>query len=80
MSEKCKSIPPCAIQIQNLQKTIGFEEKLYLKGDRIVDMCHNVTFAHISICTFHNNADRIIESAKSELKSLCSKTTTVLSE
>jgi len=64
MSHKHKSISPCAIQVQNRQKTIGFEEKLYVKGDRIVDMCHNVTFAHISICTFHDNADRITESAK----------------
>jgi len=68
MSEKCKSVSPCAIQVQNWQKTIGFEEKLHVKGDRIVDMCHNVTFVHISICTFHANADRIIDSAKSGTK------------
>jgi hypothetical protein len=65
MSEKRKSISPCAIQVQNQQKTISSEEKLYAKGDRIVDMCHNVTFAHISICTFCDNADRITESAVS---------------
>ena len=68
MNQKRKSISPCAIQVKNRQKTISFEEKLYIKVDRIVDMCHNVTFAHISICTFHDNADRIIESAKSGTK------------
>jgi hypothetical protein len=68
MSVKRKSLSPCAIQVQNQQKTIGFEEKLYLKGDRIVDKCHNVTFAHFSICTYCDNAERITKSAKSGTK------------
>ena len=68
MSEKRKSLSPCAIHVQNRQKTISFEDKLYLKDDRIVDMCHNVTFAHINIRRFCDNADRITESAKSGTK------------
>jgi hypothetical protein len=38
------------------------------KGEWIVDICHNVRLAHSSICTFHDNADRIKESAKSGTK------------
>jgi len=68
MSKKRKSISLCAIQVQNRQKTISFEGKLYVKGERIVDICQNVTFAHIGICTFRDNADRITESAKSGTK------------
>ena len=38
------------------------------KGERIADICRNITFAHSSICTIHDNADRIKGSAKSENK------------
>jgi len=52
--------------------TIRTEEKLDViswpeKGEWIVDICHNVRFADISVCTIHDNADRIKESAKSQL-------------
>jgi hypothetical protein len=54
--------------VKNRRKTIGFEEKLDVKGDKIVDRGHNVTFTHTSICTFCDNADRITERAKSGTK------------
>jgi len=39
-----------------------------LKGERIVDIGHNVRFTHSSICTMHVNADTITESAGSGTK------------
>jgi hypothetical protein len=64
MSEKCKSTSPSAIQIKNLWKKIGIEEKLRCishleKGEQIADICHNVRHAHNSICTVRDNADRM---------------------
>jgi len=52
---------------------MGIEEKLDVislleKDEWIVDKCHNVTFAHMSLLSFHQNADRIAESAKSGTK------------
>ena len=52
---------------------ISMEEKwdvisLPEKGEQIVDMWHNVRFAHSSICTICDNADSIKESAKSGTK------------
>jgi len=35
------------------------------KGEQIVNICHSVRFAHSSVCTVYDNADRITESAKS---------------
>ena len=69
--EKCQSTSPSASQVKNQQKTISIEEKLdtvcQLKnGEWIVDICHNVRFAHIGICTISD--DRITESAKSGSK------------
>jgi hypothetical protein len=66
MSEKHKFASPTAIQVKNWQKTISTVEKLDVisrleKGERIVDICHNVRLVHTS----HNNADRIKECAKS---------------
>ena len=29
------------------------------KGERIVDICHYVRLAHISVCTIHVNANRL---------------------
>ena len=34
-------------------------------GESLVDIWHNVRFAHISICTIYDNAGRITESTKS---------------
>jgi hypothetical protein len=73
MSEKCKSTSPSAIQVKNRQKTVSIEEKLDVisrleKGERIVDVCHNVRLAHSSICTIRDNVDKIKESAKSGTK------------
>ena len=34
------------------------------RSEQIVDTCHNVRFAHISISAIHDPADRITESAK----------------
>jgi len=35
------------------------------KVKKIVDIWSNVTFTHSRVCTIHDNADRITESAKS---------------
>jgi hypothetical protein len=35
------------------------------KGERIVNIGHNVRYTHSSVCTVYDNADRITESAKS---------------
>jgi hypothetical protein len=71
--EKRKSASPSAVQVKNRRKTIGIEEKLHVimqreKGERTVDICHNVRLTHSSIYTIHDNADRIKESAKSGAK------------
>jgi hypothetical protein len=73
MSEKCKSASPIAIQVENWQKAISTEERLDVIsrlewGERIVDRRCNVRFAHSSLHTIHDNADRIKESSKSETK------------
>jgi len=70
MSEERKSISPNAIHLKNRRKTGSIEEKLDVagrhdKGERIVDTYRNVRFAHISVRTVRNNADRTAESAKS---------------
>jgi hypothetical protein len=59
--------------MKNWQKTIGIEEKIdeiswLVKGERIVDICHNVRLANSSIYTIHDNADRIKGNAKSGAK------------
>jgi hypothetical protein len=69
MSEKRKSALPSAIQVKNGRKTNGSEETLHVisrreKGERIVDICSNVTFAHGIVHKIRDNADRIKESAQ----------------
>ena len=72
MNEKHKSTAPSAIQVKTQWKTICIEEKLDVislkKGEWTVDICHNVRLPHSSICTIHDNADGISESAKSGTK------------
>jgi hypothetical protein len=73
MSEKPKSTLPSAIQVKHRQKPIDTEEKLHVisqleKGERIVDIFHNVRLTHSSIHTICDNADTIKESAKSGTK------------
>ena len=68
MSDKSKSTSPTAIQVKNRRKT-SFEQKLdvlrwFEKGKWIVDICHTVRFAYISIYTIHDNIDRITESTE----------------
>jgi len=46
----------------------------------MVDICCNVRFAHISVLAIRDKTDINTETAKSGIKCLCSKTTTVLSE
>jgi len=51
ISEKRQSISLSAFQVKNRQKTYSTEEKLVViswlgKGEQIVDVCHNVGFAH----------------------------------
>ena len=62
-----------AFQVQNQPKTVSTEEKLDVisqleKVNEIVDICHNVRFADISICAICDSVDRIKESAKSGTK------------
>jgi len=73
MSKKSESTSPTTIQKKNRQKTIGTEEKLDIisqpeKGKQIFYICSNVLFAHISVRTIHDNADRITENAQSGTK------------
>jgi hypothetical protein len=73
MSEKRKSASPSAIQVKNRRKAINVEQKLHIisrpeKGERIVDMCHDVIIAHSSVHTVRDNVDRIKESANSGTK------------
>jgi hypothetical protein len=73
MSEKRKFTSPTANQMKNQQKSIGKEEKLDIrsqpvKGEQIFYICSNVSFAHISVHTIHDNADRITERAQSGTK------------
>jgi hypothetical protein len=71
LSEECKSPSPCAVQVKGRWQTVSTEEKLDLiiwleKGERIVDVYHNVRLTYTSsVCTVHDNVDRIKESAKS---------------
>ena len=71
--------------MKNWWKTISIAEKLdvisrFGKGEGIVDRCCNVRLSHISICMIHDNANRITTVLSLELKCLCGKITTVLSE
>jgi hypothetical protein len=73
MSEKGKSASPSAIQVKKRQKTVGIEEKLDVimqreKGERIIDICHNVRLADGFVHKVHDNGDRIKGSAKSGTK------------
>jgi hypothetical protein len=73
MSEKCKFISTSAIQMKSQGKTISTEKKLDTvsrleKGEQIVDMYHKVRFICSNIHIIDNNADRITESAKSQIK------------
>jgi hypothetical protein len=50
--------------MKTLWKKCGIEEKLdvisyLIKAEWIADISCNVRFAHCSICTIHDNADRI---------------------
>jgi len=72
MSEKHKPTFPNAIQVKNHWETVSAEEKLDVisqleKGKWFDDKCHNVRFAHGSLRTIRDNADKITESAKWEL-------------
>lgn len=72
MSEQCKSASPRAIQVKNWWKAVSIEEKWDIisqcKGEQIVDICHNVRFAHSSVHIICGNADRITDSTKSGAK------------
>jgi hypothetical protein len=73
MSVKHKSTSPNAVTVKSQQHTIRTVEKLHapshlVKHEQIVDICHNVRFAHGGICTIGDNAERTTESAKSETK------------
>ena len=66
MSEKRKSTSPNAIQMKNRRKTISIEKRDVISriekvNERMVDICHNVRFAHscLPTRTVRNNDDRI---------------------
>ena len=66
-------------------EAVSIEEKLdvisrFDEGEGIVDRCCNVRLSHISMCMIRDNADRITMVLNQELKCLCSKISTVLSE
>jgi len=66
MSAKHKPTFPSAIQVKNHWEKINTEEKLDVisqlgKCEWIVDICHNVRFAHGSIRTIRDNAYEITE-------------------
>jgi len=58
------------MKVKKWWKTVSSEgiKKQLEKGEKMVDICHTVIIAHISTCTIYDNADIIIESAKSETK------------
>jgi hypothetical protein len=69
MSEKRKSAPPSTSQVKNRQKASGIIEKLRVikrreKGERIVDIRHNVRLPHVTVHKIRENADRIKEKTK----------------
>jgi hypothetical protein len=59
MSEKVGCTSPCAIYKEKLDVTRQLE-----KGEQIVDICHNVRFAHSSIHITHDNVETNTESVK----------------
>jgi len=68
MSEKRISTSPSAIRVEYRRKTIHIEEKLHTlsrleKGERIVDVCHNVRLSDSSVRTIRDIVDRFMESA-----------------
>ena len=70
MGEKRKPTSPSAIKVKNQWKAVSTEEKLDIinqlrKGERIVDICQNVSFAHISERTMRENDHRITAGANS---------------
>jgi hypothetical protein len=62
-------------QVKNRHETISTEEKLHVsrleEGQGIIDICRNVRLAHNKVCTIHEYADRIKDSAKSGTKRVC---------
>jgi hypothetical protein len=54
MSVECKSASPSAVTVKSWQRTARTVEKLHVtshlvKCERIVDICHNVRFAHVQL-------------------------------
>jgi hypothetical protein len=69
MNEKSKSASPSAVQVENWGKSVGNEEKLSViilreEGERMFDICRNVTLAHGTVHKIRDNADRYKESAQ----------------
>jgi len=72
---------PSAVSVKNNQYWREIRHnKLTWKKLTILCYMPYVRFAHSSICTVCDNADRITESATSVTEGLCSKATTVLLE
>ena len=69
MSDKCQSASPSAVQVQNQQKIIGFEEKLYVinemeKVNELLTFAIMLRPADGIVRTSHDNADRFKERTK----------------
>jgi hypothetical protein len=67
---KHKTTPSCTGPVKNRRKAINIEDKLDIKsrlgkGDKIVDICRVVRFAHSSSRIIPDNADRIKQTANS---------------
>jgi hypothetical protein len=58
MSDKLKFTSPSKIHVKNRQKQSILKKISQLeKGEQMVDICHNVRFAHSSIHTIFDSAD-----------------------
>jgi len=74
VSEEHNSTSPSAAQMKNRQKTITTEEKSDVISRLVKKISKLLTYgimfrhAHGSVCTVHDNADKIKESAKLRTK------------
>jgi len=60
--------------VNNQQKTIGIEKKLDVisileKGEQIIEISQNITFAFSRVCTIHDNIERIKKVSNVEITS-----------
>jgi len=80
-----KATSPSEFQVKNRQKTISTEEQLDVislleKGAQTGDVCCNIRFTHSSYVQRVIILTELEKGLSQDLKSLCSKSTTVLSQ